>query len=84
MPMTVHSHAGVGSGVIPNGALQHIGQPPRPIGLAPRAGFLLVWNPVLLEDVVLAHRGLLGLEAILLILEAGLNQGESHRLEEPV
>ena len=42
-----------------------------------------MWNPVILEDVVLAHRGLLGVEAILLILEAGLVQGDSHGLEEP-
>ena len=76
--MTVHSHAGVGRTVIPHGALHHVGQPLRPVGLAPRAGFLLVWNPVILEDVVLAHCGLLGVEAIILILEVGLVQGDSH------
>ena len=63
MPMTVHSHAGVGGSIFPLGALHHVGQP--------------------LEDVVVAHRGLLSVETVLLICEAGLQQGEGHGLEEP-
>ena len=79
----VHSHAGVGGGVLPHGALQHVGQSLRAVGLAPRAGFFLVWNPMLLEEVVLTHCGFLSVVAVLLVREVGFLQGESQGLEEP-
>ena len=83
MPMTAHSHAGVGGSIFPLSALHHVSQPLRPVGLAPGAGLIFIRDPVLLEDVVCAHRGLLGVETVLLICEAGLVQGEGHGLEEP-
>ena len=75
VPMTFLSHAGVGSSIFPVGALHHVSQPLSPVGLAPGAGFLFLRDPVLLEEVVGAHRGLLSVETVVLICEAGLHQG---------
>ena len=57
MPMTVHSHAGVGGSIFPLGALHHVGQPLRSVCLAPGAGLLFIRGPILLEAGLVQGEG---------------------------
>ena len=55
-----------------------------PAGLAARTDFLLIWNPKLLEEIMLAHCGVLSGETVLLVLEAGLVMEMASNFREKV
>ena len=81
--LTVHDHAEVRSGVVPYSPLHHVGHTLVPVCLAAGADSILLWNGLLLEEIMLTHTWVLRGVAVLPVLQDRLTHREGQRLEVP-